>query len=112
MAEFEAAEEAAEDEGMALPTRQNDEFRPFVRRYELPLKFIIVKYFYFSAIQKIIVSEINNILCNLGCLNSSFGTQQQKPQSSLLCVRSSISSTFLCFGLSLSCISLHYFALQ
>jgi len=32
MAEFEAAEEAAEDEGMALPTRQNDEFRPFVRR--------------------------------------------------------------------------------
>jgi len=32
MAEFEAAEEAAEDEGMALPTRQNDEFRPFIRR--------------------------------------------------------------------------------
>ena len=34
MAEFEAAEEAAEDDGMALPTRQNDEFRPFIRRYE------------------------------------------------------------------------------
>ena len=33
MAEFEAAEEAAEDEGPALPTSQNDEFRPFVRRY-------------------------------------------------------------------------------
>lgn len=33
MAEFEAAEEAAEDDGMALPTRQNDEFRPFIRRY-------------------------------------------------------------------------------
>jgi hypothetical protein len=32
MAEFEAAEDAAEDDGMALPTRQNDEFRPFVRR--------------------------------------------------------------------------------
>jgi len=32
MAEFEAAEEAAEDDGMALPTRQNDEFRPFIRR--------------------------------------------------------------------------------
>ena len=34
MAEFEAAEEAAEDDGMALPTRQNDEFRPFIRRYD------------------------------------------------------------------------------
>ena len=43
MAEFEAAEEAAEDEGMALPTRQNDEFRPFVRRWELSLEFVIVK---------------------------------------------------------------------
>merc|ERR1719471_730788 len=32
MAEFEAAEDAAEDDGMALPTRQNDEFRPFIRR--------------------------------------------------------------------------------
>ena len=31
MAEFEAAEDAEED-GMALPTRQNDEFRPFIRR--------------------------------------------------------------------------------
>ena len=43
MAEFEAAEEAAEDEGMALPTRQNDEFRPFVRRWEFSLEFVIVK---------------------------------------------------------------------
>ena len=42
MAEFEAAEEAAEDEGMALPTRQNDEFRPFVRRWEFPRKCLIV----------------------------------------------------------------------
>lgn len=32
MAEFEAAEEAEEDSGMSLPTKQNDEFRPFIRR--------------------------------------------------------------------------------
>jgi len=31
MAEYEAAENEDED-GMALPTRQNDEFRPFIRR--------------------------------------------------------------------------------
>merc|ERR1712142_164583 len=31
MAEYEAAENEEED-GMALPTRQNDEFRPFIRR--------------------------------------------------------------------------------
>ena len=33
MAEFEAAEDA--DDEMALPTRQNDEFRPFIRRYDI-----------------------------------------------------------------------------
>ena len=42
MAEFEAAEDAAEDDGMALPTRQNDEFRPFIRRYNKTKSEIIV----------------------------------------------------------------------
>ena len=58
MAEFEAAEEAAEDEGMALPTRQNDEFRPFVRRWESSKHFLIVKYVLFLCSTKNIMSQV------------------------------------------------------